>query len=267
MKRCTFCFAQDLNIIIRNGSFGGYGISTNISTCREDYGHLVKITKTITVSNGSFFSAWLRTPVKGFVTRETSSITFRPSVLSPSCTQRSQMVSFVQTACPTGISARLVPQFPCAENYSLSIPVPGIYRHESALGDVIALVEPGLPCESPYYGDGYSPKLALYYFDTFVENITVDFYAVDVNGRNDYSYSLTEVSAGCTRNAQSVSSWESARIQSVGSKIDWSPQTYRNCFSGKQHCYAQFVDRHPPDQCSGGRSVLIMADVKPCGHF
>ncbi|XP_055351110.1 uncharacterized protein LOC129597536 isoform X2 [Paramacrobiotus metropolitanus] len=200
---------QDLDITIRNGSTGGYGPTTAITVTRDFQDNLVKITKKIRVTNGAFLSAWLKASVKGFVTKDPSAITIHPRTLTPSCSQQTQVTSFVQTTCPTGLSIRLVPQFPCSKNYT----------------EVLTA-----PIDCPYYGNPYKPQLALYYFDTFMENITVD-YALrecECTGRTEFTYAVSEVDAGCRRAAQTFANWSQSMTVPTGTT--WGPRTYQPCY-------------------------------------
>ena len=245
--------------MIRNGTFSGYGPICNISSYEDTHGDLVKITKVVTIMNGSFFSAWLRSAVKGYVSKDATSVTFRPRNITPSCLQRTQVVSFVQTSCPTGLSIRLIPQFPCILNFT-TFNIEQKYMKNSNGTDKIGFVEPGVPAECPYYGDVYQPKLGLYYFYTLIENVTADFYMFDTNGRQDFSYNMTEIDAGCLRQAQTYSLWNISNNLPQDPNLIWGPRTYRHCFDAENGSIPSSKQRYEIFNGTNGNAVTFESD-------
>ncbi|GAU89462.1 hypothetical protein RvY_02011 [Ramazzottius varieornatus] len=126
-------------------------------------------------------------------------------------------------------------------------------------------IPPNLLCDAPYYGSSYQPQLGLFYFNTLVEMLPVDYYLFENNWRTDFMYSFTEMTAGCGKRAQNLDQAMSkpdcpspVSLVSTDGNPCWGPSTYENCFSPSQSNDDEVSSTRPYEILNNSRTNAIL---------
>ncbi|XP_043859118.1 cation channel sperm-associated protein subunit epsilon [Dromiciops gliroides] len=87
----------------------------------------------------------------------------------------------------------------------------------------------GCPLKLHMY-EHFHPVLLLYDGDKLIEEIKENFIIWEINGRKDFTYSMSMYQAGCINEAQSWDSMKKINKDLPKEKV-WGPENYRHCFS------------------------------------
>lgn len=193
-------------------------------------------TFTVTETSGDFTSR----SNKVLLARGLGSLIFSPLAVSGTC-PKIKIVTSARIGCPPKRHLRYEkgPKVTCPrwENAEYTVPggswnADGIAGGGSPGGGEKRLkynvTDYGCPVRVAHDTAGFRPGFAVYDGDVRVRSLDVDYVALEINGRTDYSFNATERDAGCLRAAQTYKQMRA--LSGATFTAAWDPATYRSCF-------------------------------------